>query len=178
MAKSPATHVVIYNQLSGCPGELEPFKDYLSICGCLISLRNNPQQKQPGWPLAPILSLLVNVYGYHVIVKTVSYCCAYGSSCAYGSRRLSNLVTYIAVISWIIAMINFYMWLQWPDSYTVFLGKELGLHHYNSYVKWHVGQTLSMDVPSPSFIPVKYNILNCKVVQQMFKEALRQLKHV
>ena len=33
-----ATHVVNYSQLSACPGEMGPFKDYPNICGHLTSI--------------------------------------------------------------------------------------------------------------------------------------------
>ena len=78
---SPARHVMIYNQLSACPGNMEPFKDYPSTSGCLTSLGNKPQQKHPG-KLAvaeQLPELLVNVYSYCVMVKSVSCCYVHGS---------------------------------------------------------------------------------------------------
>ena len=51
---SSSSRVVNYNQLSACPWEMEEFKDHPSTRGCLTSLRNKPQQKQPGQFSAPI----------------------------------------------------------------------------------------------------------------------------
>ena len=53
---SSDSHVVNYSQLqlSACQGEMEPFKDDPSTCGCLTSLRNKPQQKQPAQISAPM----------------------------------------------------------------------------------------------------------------------------
>ena len=45
---SSASRVVNYSQLSTCQGVMQPFKDELDTRGCLTSLRNKPQQKQPG----------------------------------------------------------------------------------------------------------------------------------
>ena len=82
---SSASHMVNYNRLSPCPGEMEPFKQHLSTHGYLTSLRNKPQQKQPGQLSTVILpELLVNVYGYE---ESVSCCCVHGS------QLFSNLVT-------------------------------------------------------------------------------------
>ena len=72
-----ASHMVIYWWLSAYPGEMEQFEDHLSTRGCLTSLRNKPQQKEP-----------VNVYSYCVMVKTVS------NYCVCGSPLLSNSVTF------------------------------------------------------------------------------------
>ena len=73
---SPASHVVIYSQLVTFPGETEPFKDHPSTCGCLTGFRNKPQQKQPEKLSALILpEMLVSVYSYCVMVKSVSCCC-------------------------------------------------------------------------------------------------------
>ena len=48
----------------------------LSTCGCLTNLRNKPQQKQHRQLSAPIpAKLLVNVYRYRAVVKSVSCCC-------------------------------------------------------------------------------------------------------
>ena len=47
--------VVIYNWLSACPAYIEPFKDHTSTHGCLTSLKNKPQQKQPAQLSASIL---------------------------------------------------------------------------------------------------------------------------
>ena len=45
---SLASHLVNYNQLSACQGDMESFEGYLGTHECLISLRNKQQQKQPG----------------------------------------------------------------------------------------------------------------------------------
>ena len=67
---SSASHMVNYNWLSACPGEMEPFKHHQSTHGYLTSLRNKPQQKQPRQLSTVILpELLVNVYGYCVMMK-------------------------------------------------------------------------------------------------------------
>ena len=78
---SPARHVMIYNQLSACPGKMEPFKDHPSTSGHLTSLRNTPQQKHHG-KLAvaeQLPKLLVNVYRYGMMVKSLSCCYVHGS---------------------------------------------------------------------------------------------------
>ena len=59
-------------QLSACQGDMETFEGALSTSGYLISLRNKPQQKQPGQLSAQYLAeLLVNVYSYHLMMKSV-----------------------------------------------------------------------------------------------------------
>ena len=45
---SSASRVVNYSQLSACQGDMQPFEDDPYTRGCLTSLRNKPQQKQPG----------------------------------------------------------------------------------------------------------------------------------
>ena len=72
-------------------GELQPavclprgyglFEGDPSTRGRLTSLRNKPQQKQPRQLSASILGLncyIVNVYSYHLMVKSVSFCCVRG----------------------------------------------------------------------------------------------------
>ena len=87
---SLASRVVNYCQLSACQGEIEPFKDHLSTCGCLTNLRNKPQQKQPGQLSVPMLAeLLVNVQSYRLMVKSTSCCCVCGS------QVFSDPVTYM-----------------------------------------------------------------------------------
>ena len=44
---SSASRVVNYSQLSACQGDMQPFEGDSYTCGCLTSLRNKPQQKQP-----------------------------------------------------------------------------------------------------------------------------------
>ena len=41
-------------QMSACQGNIQPFQGDLDIRGHLTSLRNKPQQKQPGQFSAPI----------------------------------------------------------------------------------------------------------------------------
>ena len=43
-----ASRVVNYSQLSACQGDMQPFKGDPYTRGRLTSLRNKPQQKQPG----------------------------------------------------------------------------------------------------------------------------------
>ena len=87
---SSASRVVNYSWLSACQGDMDPFEGDLSTHGCLTSLRNKPQQSRQGnfqhqyWP-----ELLVNVYSYHLMVKSVSCCCVLGR------RLLSNPVTFM-----------------------------------------------------------------------------------
>ena len=79
---SLASRVVNYSRLSGCQGDMEPFEGDPSTYGCLISLRNKPQQKQPGQLSASIYlpELLVNVYSYHLMVKMcLAVMCVEGS---------------------------------------------------------------------------------------------------
>ena len=89
---SSASRVVNYSQLSACQGDMQPFEGDPFTRGRLTSLRNKPQQKQPGQLSASILAeLLVNLYGYCLMVKSVSCCCVRGS------RLFSDLVTYVYV---------------------------------------------------------------------------------
>ena len=44
---SSANHVMNYNQLSACQGEMKPFENYPSTHGRLTSLRNKSKLKQP-----------------------------------------------------------------------------------------------------------------------------------
>ena len=62
MANLSASHAMNYSWLSACPGEMEPFKDHpiASTHGHLTSLRNKPQQKQPGQPSLPIPAWIVS----------------------------------------------------------------------------------------------------------------------
>ena len=53
---------------------MEPFKNHLSTCVCLTSLRNKPQHKLPGQLLAPILAQIVNVYNYDDVVCLTVVC--------------------------------------------------------------------------------------------------------
>ena len=44
---SSVNHVMNYNQLSACQGEIKPFEDHPSTRGRLTILRNKSKQKQP-----------------------------------------------------------------------------------------------------------------------------------
>ena len=108
---SSASHVLNYSWLSACQGGMEPFEDHLSTHGCLTSLINKPQQKQPGQRSAPNLAeLLDNVYSCHVMVKNVSCCCVCGS------QLFSNPVkhTYLNTHS----LVSDSKWLHLVVSYT------------------------------------------------------------
>ena len=86
---SLASRVVNYSQLSACQGDMQPFEGDLYTRGRLTSLRNKPQQSSPGnFQHQYLAELLVNVYNYCLMVKSVSCCCVRGS------RLFSNLVTY------------------------------------------------------------------------------------
>ena len=45
---SSASRVVNYSQLPACQGDMQPFEGDLYTRGRLTSLRNKPQQRQPG----------------------------------------------------------------------------------------------------------------------------------
>ena len=91
---SSASRVVNYSQLSACQGDMQPFESDPYTCGRLTSLRNKPQQKQPGnFQHHYMAELLVNVYSYCLMVKSVSCCCVHGS------RLFSDLVTYVYHLS-------------------------------------------------------------------------------
>ena len=70
---SSASCGVNYSQLSAYQWDMEPFEGDLSTHGHLTSLRNKPQQKQPGNFYHQYLAkLLANVYSYRLMVKSVS----------------------------------------------------------------------------------------------------------
>ena len=48
LPNSSASRVVNYSQLSACEGDMQPFEGDPYTRGRLTSLRNKPQQKQPG----------------------------------------------------------------------------------------------------------------------------------
>ena len=85
---SLANRVVNYSQLSAFQGNTEPFEGDLNIRGHLTGLRNKPQQKQPRKLHQYLFELLVNVYSYHLMVRSVSCCCVHGS------QLFSNPVTH------------------------------------------------------------------------------------
>ena len=77
---SSASRVVSYSRLSACLGDMQPFEGDPYTRGRLTSLRNKPQQKQPGQLSASYLAeLLVNMYSYRLMVKSVSCYCVRGS---------------------------------------------------------------------------------------------------
>ena len=55
------SHVVNYSHLSAYQGDMEPFEGDPNTCGCLISLRNKPQQKQPGKLSESVLACIVGL---------------------------------------------------------------------------------------------------------------------
>ena len=86
---SSASHVVNYNWLSTCQEDMEPFEGDPNTHGHRTSLRNNPQQKQPGnFQHQYLAELLVNVYNYRWMVKIVPCCYVRGS------QLISNSVQY------------------------------------------------------------------------------------
>ena len=88
----------LYDELqpvSACPEKMEPFKDDLNTHGHLTSLRNKPQQSnlensQRKYPS----ELLVNVYSYHVMVKSMPCCCVHGSHHFSDLFRNSNIIVF------------------------------------------------------------------------------------
>ena len=90
---SLASHVVNYSHLSSCPGNMELFEGDLSTCVRLTSFSTKPQQSSLGNFQHQYLSeLLVHLYSYHFMVKSVSCCCMRGS------RLISNPVTNIVFL--------------------------------------------------------------------------------
>ena len=83
---SSASRVVNYSQLSACQGAMQPFEGDRYTRGRLTS----PSKSSPGnFQHQYLAELLVNVYSYCLMVKSVSCCCVRGS------RLFSNLVTYM-----------------------------------------------------------------------------------
>ena len=90
---SSASRVVNYSQLSASQGEMDPFEGDPYTRGRLTSRKNKLQQKQPGnFQHQYLAELLVNVYSYCLMVKSVSCCCVRGS------WLFSNLVTYVLIV--------------------------------------------------------------------------------
>ena len=86
---SSASHVLNYSRLSACQGDMQPFEGDPYTRGRLRSLRNKPQQSSPGnFQHQYLAELLVNMYSYRLMVKSVS------CYCVHGSRLFSDLVTY------------------------------------------------------------------------------------
>ena len=59
-----ASRVVNYSQLSACQGDMQPFEGDPYTRGRLISLRNKPQQKQPG-QLSASIPITLNIITFH-----------------------------------------------------------------------------------------------------------------
>ena len=57
---SSASRVVNYSQLYACQGDMQPFEGDPYTRGLLTSLRNKPQQKQPGQLSTSIPGLIVS----------------------------------------------------------------------------------------------------------------------
>ena len=94
---SSASCVVKYSQLSACQGDMQPFEGDPYTRGCLTSLRNKPQQKQPEQHQHQYLAeLLVNVYSCCLMVKSVSCCCVRESRPA--SLRSGHICVYVIVL--------------------------------------------------------------------------------
>ena len=53
---------ILYSRLSAFQGDMEPVEGNLNTRGCLISLRNKPQQNQHGKLSASIPALIVSSY--------------------------------------------------------------------------------------------------------------------
>ena len=84
---SSASHVVNYSQLSACQGDIQPFEGDQYTRGRLTSLRN--KSSLGNFQHQYLAELLVNVYSYCLMVKSVSCCCVRGS------RLFSDLVTFV-----------------------------------------------------------------------------------
>ena len=83
-----ASCVVNHSRLSACQGEMTPFEDDLNLCGCLICLRNKPHKRSPdNFQHQCLAKLVVNMYCYLLMVKSVS------CYCVCGRQLFSNLVT-------------------------------------------------------------------------------------
>ena len=76
---SSSSYVVNYSYLSICQGDMQPFEGDPDTRGCLTSLRNKPQQNSlANFQHHYLAELLVNVYSYRLMVKSVSCCCVRG----------------------------------------------------------------------------------------------------
>ena len=77
---SSASRVVNCNGLSACQGEREPFKDHQNTCGHLTQASGTSHSKSSLGNLQYLYvdKLLVNVYSYHLMEKSVSCCCVHG----------------------------------------------------------------------------------------------------
>ena len=114
-----ASCMVNYSRPSAFQGDMEPFKGDLSTCGRLTSLRNKPQKQATetshsksslgNFQHQYLPELLVIVYSYHLMVKSVSCCCVRES------QLFSNLVTYDdRLVDWFTTQfmkyVTFYAW--------------------------------------------------------------------
>ena len=73
---------------------MHPFEGNPDTRGRLKSLRNKPWQKQPDQLSASYLAeMLVNVYSYRLIVKSLSCCCVDGR------LLFTNLVTNVYLMT-------------------------------------------------------------------------------
>ena len=89
---SSASRVLDYSRLSACQGDMQPFEGNSSTCGCLTShSKSSPGNFQHQY----LPKLLVNVYSYHLMVKSVSCCCVCGS------WLFSNPVTYVTGVAYV-----------------------------------------------------------------------------
>ena len=86
---SSASHVVNYSQLSACQGDMQLFEGDPYTRGHLTSLRTSHSKSSSGnFQYQYLAELLVNVYSYCLMVKSVSCCYVRGR------QLFSNLVTY------------------------------------------------------------------------------------
>ena len=112
---SSASHVVNYSWLSVCQEEIQPPEDHSSTCVHLTCPRNKPQQSSlDNFHHQYLAELLVNVYNYHLMVKSVSSCCVRGS------WLFSNPVTCTYSVYFraeFFIRISFYLYLQGRKSY-------------------------------------------------------------
>ena len=86
---SSASRVLNYSRLSACQEDMESFEGDPSTHERLTSLRNQATAKAAlgNFHHQYLAKLLVNVYTYHLMVKSVSWCYVHES------RLFSNLVT-------------------------------------------------------------------------------------
>ena len=93
---SSASRVVNYSQLSACQGDMQPFEGHPHTRARLTSPEASHSKSSPGnFQHQYLAELLVNVYSYCLMVKSVSCCCVRGS------RLFSDLVTNIFRILWL-----------------------------------------------------------------------------
>ena len=86
---SSASRLVNYSRLSACQGDMQPFEGDPYTRGHLTSLKNKLSKSSPGnFQHQYLAELLVNMYSYCLMVKSVSCCCVRGS------RLFSDLVTF------------------------------------------------------------------------------------